>query len=45
MLEVYGRNGLLLDPDFQQSYQLVDELPTDIYGTRGLLIFVRDKSG
>jgi hypothetical protein len=30
MLEVYGRNGLLLDPDFQQSYQLVDELPTDI---------------
>jgi hypothetical protein len=44
MLEVYGRNGLLLDPAFQQSYQLVDELPTDIYGSRGLLIFVRNES-
>jgi len=44
MLEVYGRNGLLLDPAFQESYQLVDELPTDIYGSRGLLIFVRNES-
>jgi hypothetical protein len=44
MLEVYGRNGLLLDPAFQESYQLVDELPTDIYGSRGLLIFVRKES-
>ena len=45
ILEVYGRNGLLIDPDFQQSYDLVDQLPTDIYGSRGLLIFVRSKSG
>ena len=45
ILEVYGRNGLLIDPDFQQSYELVDQLPTDIYGSRGLLIFVRSKSG
>ncbi len=45
ILEVYGRNGLLIDPDFQQSYELVDQLPTDIYGSRGLLIFARSKSG
>jgi len=45
ILEVYGRNGLLIDPDFQRSYELVDQLPTDIYGSRGLLIFVRSKSG
>jgi len=44
-LEVYGRNGLLIDPDFLESYELVDQLPTDIYGSRGLLIFVRNKSG
>jgi len=44
LLEVYGRNGLLLDPAFQQSYKLVDQLPTDIYGSRGLLIYVRNES-
>lgn len=44
-LEVYGRNGLLVDPEFQQAYELVDQLPTDIYGSRGLLIFARSKSG
>jgi hypothetical protein len=39
--EVYGRLGLLRDAEFQRDYQLLDTLPTDIYGSRGLLIFVK----
>lgn len=45
ILEVYGRKGLLLDPDFQSSYDLTDQLPTDIYGSEGMLIFSRAESG
>jgi hypothetical protein len=41
ILEVYGRNGLLLDPSFVRSYQLVQTIPTNIYGSRGMLIFQR----
>jgi len=41
ILEVYGRNGLLLDPAFVRSYQLVETIPTDIYGSRGMLVFRR----
>lgn len=39
ILEVYGRRTLLPNPDFQAAYHLVDTLPTDIYGSQGLLIF------
>jgi len=39
LLEVYGRKGLLLDPRFPEAYQLLAALPTDIYGSRGLLIY------
>lgn len=42
MLEVYGRNTLLKDPRFLASYRLIDEIPTDIYGSRGLLVFQRE---
>ncbi len=41
ILEVYGRNTLLKDVTFLDSYDLVDEIPTDIYGSRGLLVFRR----
>jgi hypothetical protein len=41
MLEVYGRNTLLKDPEFLASYRLVDEIPTDIYGSRAMLVFQR----
>jgi hypothetical protein len=44
-LEVYGRNGLLIDPDFQRDYRLLDALSTDVYGSRGLLIFERVPAG
>jgi hypothetical protein len=39
--EVYIRNGLLKDARFQTQYQLVDTLPTDIYGSKGLMVFRR----
>jgi hypothetical protein len=41
ILEVYGRAGLLIDPRFQQAYTLREKIPTDIYGSDGMLIFVR----
>ncbi len=39
ILEVYGRNGLLPDARFQQAYELIEKIPTDIYGSEGMLIF------
>jgi len=41
ILEVYGRAGLLQSPDFWQKYQLQYKIPTDIYGSDGMLIFKR----
>ncbi len=41
ILEVYGRQGLLKDPRFQQAYRLRQKIPTDIYGSDGMLIFER----
>ena len=41
ILEVYGRRTLLVDADFQARYRLLETLPTDIYGSHGLLIFQR----
>ncbi len=43
ILEVYGRKGLLKDPRFWQQYQLRQKLPTDIYGSDGMLILQRIK--
>lgn len=42
ILEVYGRNTLLKDEDFLAQYRLVRTLPTDIYGSQGLLVFERN---
>lgn len=41
LLEIYGRNGLLPDPRFQAQYELAKKIPTDIYGSDGMLIFRR----
>ena len=41
ILEVYGRQGLLKDPRFQQAYRLRQKIPTDIYGSDGMLVFER----
>ena len=39
--EVYIRNGLLKEAHFQAQYQLFETLPTDIYGSQGLMVFRR----
>jgi hypothetical protein len=41
MLEVYGRNGLMIDEQFLERYDLLADIPTDMYGSDGLLIFQR----
>jgi hypothetical protein len=41
MLEIYGRQGLLKETQFWEKYQLFAELPTDIYGSKGLYLFER----
>lgn len=41
MLEAYGRNGLLRDPAFGEGYELIRTYPTDVYGSRGMLVFQR----
>ncbi len=42
ILEVYARLTLLQDAQFSQEYTLLRTLPTDIYGSRGMLIFARN---
>lgn len=39
ILEVYGRESLLKNQEFLNSYQLLEKIETDIYGSDGLLIF------
>jgi hypothetical protein len=39
--EVYGRRTLLKEPEFIENYDLLETIPTDIYGSEGILIFVR----
>jgi len=41
ILEVYGRNTLMQDEWFNQTYELRDTIDTDIYGSSGMLIFQR----
>lgn len=40
-LEIYGREGLLKDPRISSLYSLTHTIPTDIYGSRGLLVMER----
>jgi arabinofuranosyltransferase len=44
-LEIYGRNTLGVNAAFQQNYIFVDDLPTDIYDSNGMLIYRRAISG
>jgi hypothetical protein len=39
--EVYLRKGVLPDTQFQAQYQLFEKIPSDIYGSDGLLVFRR----
>jgi hypothetical protein len=40
-LEVYGRNTLLQDARFTGAYELVETIPTDIYESKGMMIWRR----
>jgi arabinofuranosyltransferase len=40
-LEVYGRNGLLVDPRFLEAYQKCGEYPSDMYGSHSMLVYCR----
>ena len=44
LLEIYGRNGLFIDPEFLAEYELSQKIPTDIYGSDGMLIWTRRAS-
>lgn len=41
LLEVYGRKSLFQEPQFWEEYELIHQIPTDIYGSNGMLIFQR----
>jgi hypothetical protein len=41
LLEIFGRRGLLLDNRFQSDYRLWRTYPSRVFGSRGLLVFVR----
>jgi arabinofuranosyltransferase len=40
-LEVYGRNGLLADPRFLEAYRKCAEYPSEMYGSRSMLVYCR----
>jgi hypothetical protein len=40
-LEVYGRNGLLRDSRFLETYRKCAEYPSDMYGSRSMLVYCR----
>ena len=42
-LEVYGRNTFIADEDFQAAYHLLKKYDTDLYGSKGMLVFQRNK--
>jgi hypothetical protein len=44
ILEVYGRGGLIGNPQFQIEYAQIKKFPTDIYGSDGMLIFKRNNT-
>ncbi|HEY69306.1 MAG TPA: hypothetical protein G4O08_01855 [Anaerolineae bacterium] len=41
ILEVYGRHTLLRDPEFEHMYTRIETIPTDMYGSEGMLIYAR----
>jgi arabinofuranosyltransferase len=44
ILEVYARNTFLKDPTFNAQYTLLDTIPTDMYGSRGMLLYLRNRN-
>jgi hypothetical protein len=44
ILEVYGRNTFLKDSAFKAQYTLLDTLPTDLYESKGMLLYLRNRN-
>jgi hypothetical protein len=44
LLEIFGRRGLLKDSRFRRDYRLWRTYPSRVFGSRGLLVFVRRSS-
>jgi hypothetical protein len=42
LLEVYGRKGLFINERFRAEYSLAHTIATDIYGSEGMLIYVKN---
>jgi hypothetical protein len=42
ILEVYGRNTLLQDKEFNASYKLIKRYETDLYGSEDMLVFEKE---
>jgi hypothetical protein len=42
ILEVYARKTFLQNIDFQKNYTLLKTIPTDMYGSQGMLIYLRN---
>jgi len=42
ILEIYGRNTLLKDPDFNAIYTLMKRYTTDLYGSKDMLVFMKE---
>lgn len=40
-LEVYGRKTLLQNDQFLKEYRMIEKIPTDIYGSDGMLLYQR----
>jgi hypothetical protein len=43
MLEIYGRQTLMQDSSFLNDYVLLEKIPTDMYGSDGMLIYARQQ--
>jgi hypothetical protein len=41
LMEVYGRNGLFTDPRFRTEYELSQKIPSDVFGSDGMLVWAR----
>jgi uncharacterized membrane protein len=43
ILEVYGRETLLKDKEFNAQFRLMERYETDLYGSEGMLVFQREQ--
>jgi hypothetical protein len=44
LMEIYGRKGLFADPRFSAEYELSQKIPSDVFGSDGMLVWTRRAS-